>query len=162
MICDCHVFVGGTRSDFHTGLCASYVVDLLRQWTSSSLVQVMACRLFGTKPLPQPMIFFLITPLVINFNEIWIKIQTYFIQENAFENDVCKMAAILYRPQCVHLSYMEGILVCTKIIVSQKTCVFVWMPCAPSCQMYEWVYLCTCQWAMCISIIYMIGIFYIV
>ena len=28
----------------------------MRQWTESSLVQVMACRLFGTKPLPEPML----------------------------------------------------------------------------------------------------------
>ena len=27
----------------------------MRQWTGSSLVQVIACRLFGTKPLPEPM-----------------------------------------------------------------------------------------------------------
>ena len=28
----------------------------MRQWTGSSLVQVMACRLFGAKPLPEPML----------------------------------------------------------------------------------------------------------
>ena len=28
----------------------------MRQWTESSLVQVMACRLFGAKPLPEPML----------------------------------------------------------------------------------------------------------
>ena len=28
----------------------------MRQWTWSSLVQVMACRLFGAKPLPEPML----------------------------------------------------------------------------------------------------------
>ena len=27
----------------------------MRQWTVSALVQVMACRLFGSKPLPEPM-----------------------------------------------------------------------------------------------------------
>ena len=27
----------------------------MRQWTESTLVQVMACRLFGAKPLPEPM-----------------------------------------------------------------------------------------------------------
>ena len=27
----------------------------MRQWTGSTLVQVMACRLFGAKPLPEPM-----------------------------------------------------------------------------------------------------------
>ena len=28
----------------------------MRQWTSSSLVQIMACRLLGAKPLPEPML----------------------------------------------------------------------------------------------------------
>ena len=28
----------------------------MRQWTGSALVQVIACRLFGTKPLPEPML----------------------------------------------------------------------------------------------------------
>ena len=28
----------------------------MRQWTGAALVQVMACRLFGTKPLPEPML----------------------------------------------------------------------------------------------------------
>ena len=32
--------------------CAAY----MSQWTGSSLVQVMACCLFGTKPLPKPML----------------------------------------------------------------------------------------------------------
>ena len=28
----------------------------MRLWTRSALVQVMACRLFGGKPLPEPML----------------------------------------------------------------------------------------------------------
>ena len=28
----------------------------MRHWTGSAFVQVMACRLFGTKPLPEPML----------------------------------------------------------------------------------------------------------
>ena len=30
----------------------------MRQWPRSTLVQVMACRLFSTKPLPEPMLAF--------------------------------------------------------------------------------------------------------
>ena len=30
----------------------------MRQWTGSALVQVMACRLFGAKPLPEPMLIY--------------------------------------------------------------------------------------------------------
>ena len=41
----------------------------MRQWTVSILVQVMACRLFGAKPLPQPILAFLsIGPLGTNFS----------------------------------------------------------------------------------------------
>ena len=31
-------------------------VAYIRKWTESALVQVMACRLFGAKPLPEPML----------------------------------------------------------------------------------------------------------
>ena len=30
----------------------------MRQWTGSLLVQVMACRLFGAKPLPEPVLLY--------------------------------------------------------------------------------------------------------
>ena len=32
----------------------------------------------------------------------FIQNSKYFIQENALENVVCEMAAILYQPQCVN------------------------------------------------------------
>ena len=43
----------------------------------------------------------LIGPLGTNFSEILIAIETFSLQENAFENIVCEMASILSRPQCV-------------------------------------------------------------
>ena len=43
----------------------------------------------------------LIGPLGTNFSETLIGIETFFFQENAFENVVWKIAAILSRPQCV-------------------------------------------------------------
>ena len=43
----------------------------------------------------------LIRPLGTNFSEILIEIHKISIQENAFENIVCEMTAILSRPQCV-------------------------------------------------------------
>ena len=43
---------------YHTGI--DYLIPpsaaYMRQWNGSSLVQVMACRLFGAKPLPEPML----------------------------------------------------------------------------------------------------------
>ena len=43
----------------------------------------------------------LIGLLGTNFSEILIEIPTFSIQEDAFQN-VCKMAAILSRPQCIN------------------------------------------------------------
>ena len=53
-------------------------VACMRQWTGSPSVQVMACCLFGAKPLPEPMPpLSSIRPLGTNFSEIRIKIQTF-------------------------------------------------------------------------------------
>ena len=53
---------------------------------------------------------FLIGPSETNFREIFIEIYS-FIKENAFENVVWKMEAILSRPQCVkenqHISLLK-------------------------------------------------------
>ena len=46
----------------------------------------------------------LIGPLGTNFSEILIEIYNVFIQENAFENVVCEMVAILSRFQCVKMT----------------------------------------------------------
>ena len=65
--------------------------------SGSSLVQVMACRLHGAKPLPGP---------VLNYCKLdnWKRLQKkfesknkIFIHENVFEAVVCEMAAILSR-----------------------------------------------------------------
>ena len=57
-------------------------------WTGSALVQVMACRLFGGKPLSEPMLIYRQlglweqTSVKSNVNK------NIFIHENAFENVV--------------------------------------------------------------------------
>ena len=66
-----------------------------------SLVQIMACRLDGAKPLSEPVLEYfnwtLGSKLQWNRNQNWY----IFNQENAFENVVRNLAAILSRPQCV-------------------------------------------------------------
>ena len=64
------------------------------------LVQIMACRLAGAKPLSEQCCNIVNSNLRNNLQ--WnLKWNSYiFIQENAFEN-VCEMAAILSWPQCV-------------------------------------------------------------
>ena len=53
-------------------------------------------RLFGTKPLPVPILTVHWT--LCNLNQS----TTILFQENLFESFVCKMAAILFRPQYVN------------------------------------------------------------
>ena len=71
-----------------------------RQWTWSALVQVMACRLFGAKPLPEPMLAYcqLDSWELKSWN---LKRDLYiFIQWNALENAFAELAVILSRPHC--------------------------------------------------------------
>ena len=67
----------------------------------------MAYRLAGTKPLSEPILEYCqLDPceqISVKSGSKFIYIYI-FIQENAFENVVWKMAAILARPQCVKTS----------------------------------------------------------
>ena len=70
---------------------------------SASLVQIMPWCLFGTKPLSEPMLSYIVNwtfrnKLQWNFDQNL----NIFIQEIAFENAICEMAAILSRPQYVN------------------------------------------------------------
>ena len=67
----------------------------MSQWIESAFVQIMACRIFGAKPLAKPMLGYrtLRNKLQWNFN----KVTQFFIHENASENIVCEMVAILSR-----------------------------------------------------------------
>ena len=73
----------------------------MRQWIRSALVQIMACRLFGAKPSSKPMLgsceLTHRNKLQWNFNQN----KKLFIHENASENTVCEMAAILSRGRWV-------------------------------------------------------------
>ena len=62
----------------------------------------MACHLVGAKPLSEPMLAYCqLDPLEQTSAKSESKF-IFFIQENAFENVVWKMTAILCRPQCVN------------------------------------------------------------
>ena len=63
--------------------------EYMHQWTGSALVQVMACRQFGTKPLPEPMLAVNSTPgNKLQWNSYWNSI--IFFQENSFEIVICQ------------------------------------------------------------------------
>ena len=57
----------------------------MRQWTGSSLVQVMACRLFGAKPLPETMLTYCQLDSREPFQWILKRNSIIFIQENAIQ-----------------------------------------------------------------------------
>ena len=62
----------------------------MRQWTGSSLVQVMACRLFGAKPLPEPMASHCQLGSWEQFQWNFNQNSVIFIQVNLLENVVCQ------------------------------------------------------------------------
>ena len=74
----------------------------IRQWTGSSLAQVMLCRLFGANPLPEPMLTY------CQLDPLEKKLQWNLNQNTklfiAFDNVVCEMAAILSREEWVNNS----------------------------------------------------------
>ena len=74
--------------------------DYRRQHIMPPKVQIMPRRLEGAKPSSEPMVAFCsLDP----WEEISVQLQentTVFFHWNRNENGVCKMAAILSRPQC--------------------------------------------------------------
>ena len=76
------------------------VMYVYRQWTGSSLVQVMAWHLFGAKPLPDPMLtYHQLHPQEHASMKLESKYKS-FPQENPFINVICRMAAIMFGAQC--------------------------------------------------------------
>ena len=54
----------------------------MHQWTGSSLVQAMACRICVAKSLPGP----LTNNNLVNFNEIWVKVWRFYIKKMYLKN----------------------------------------------------------------------------
>ena len=66
------------------------------QWIGSTLVQIMACCLFGTKPLSKQMLGYCeLDPRGTNFSEILIKIQNF-----SFTKMHLKISSVKRRPFC--------------------------------------------------------------
>ena len=74
----------------------------MHQQTRPSLVQMMSCHLFGIKPLSEPVVVYCQMDLgnKLQWNFDWNS--KVFIEENAHENVVCQMLAILPQPQCIN------------------------------------------------------------
>ena len=79
-----------------------HLVPHMRRWSGSALVQVMAWRLFGTKPLPEPT---LIVNWTVRDNLQWNLSgnRKNFIHENAFANVVCENGGHFVRGRWVDM-----------------------------------------------------------
>ena len=77
---------------------------IMHQYPMPSLVQIMACRLFGAKPLSETMLDYVLIwppPWYLNKNT------AIFIQENGFEKVVCKFCLGLI-PRYVDIHQWTG------------------------------------------------------
>ena len=83
----------------------------MHHWPGSALVQVMACHLFGAKPLPEPMLAYC---QVDSWEQISVKFESefyHFIQENALEIVVCQNGSHFVQgqmSQCRSIIYSHG------------------------------------------------------
>ena len=70
----------------------------MRQWIRSALVQIIACRLFGAKPLSKPMLIYCQWTLrnKIQWNSKQ-NIKLFIHEQNASKNIVCEISAIFPR-----------------------------------------------------------------
>ena len=88
----------------------------MHQWIGSALVQIMACRLFGAKPLSKPMLgVLLIGPLGKNFHEISIKLQNF-----SFTKMHGKITSAKWWPFC--LGVYELTPLCPRPTVANVVC----------------------------------------
>ena len=78
-----------------------FIGTYMYQWTQLSLVQIMACHLFGTMPLSELAGILLSGELLTNFNEIWIKIQQFSLKKMHL-----KMQSAQWRPFCLILNLL--------------------------------------------------------
>ena len=88
-MCDIHTKRIATNLSTHLPL-----VPHIRQWTGSSLVQVMVCCLFGAKPLPEPMLVYCQPD---SLEQIWIGSLSFSFKKMHLKMSSAKMAAVLSR-----------------------------------------------------------------
>ena len=90
----------------------------MRQWIGSALVETMAWRLFGAKPLSKPMlVYYQLDHKELTLVNFFSQISNFFIQENSFKNVVCEMAAFLSRGRWVNLyGSLCGIIIFTVLV----------------------------------------------
>ena len=66
----------------------------MRQWIGPAFVQIMACRLFGAKPLSKPMLGYCLLDIQEQTSVTFKSKDNRFIHENTSEYIVCEMAIL--------------------------------------------------------------------
>ena len=110
--------IKGVYHDSHPSCCFAYTVEYIsiletyrgrvthitmRQQTKPSLVQIMACRLFGANPHPNQCWSMVRLTFRNNLEQIWVKIPTNIsIQENEFDEIGWKRWQAFYLGQIVY------------------------------------------------------------
>ena len=99
--CKFGVFCWGRRALFHFGSALNLFTPsaaYMRPWIGFALVQLMARRLFNTRPLSKNNAGLLsFSSIGTKFSEISTKIQIFTFTQMPFKIIVCEMAAILSR-----------------------------------------------------------------
>ena len=97
----------------------------MRHWTGSSLVQEMACHLFGTKPSPEPMLTYCQIYLYHQTSiRLELKVKYFTLKKITFQNVPSNVAAILFQSKCdkeqnawhIFPSFMVQIIMCQREI----------------------------------------------
>ena len=98
----------------------------MRQWTGPALVQVMAFWLFGATPLPEPTLTN--NNWTLRNNLQWNSNQNTntCIRENAFENAVCDMAAILFWMRWVKRNWLGTFVLAPNFKTLMSAITYVW------------------------------------
>ena len=100
----------GENNTGRIGLCNT---AYMRRHLRTSLVQIMVCHLFCAKPLSEPMLEHCqLDPWEQIAMKSSLKFK-HFHSKNAFENVICKLVAILSRPECVNSYYFRHNITCT-------------------------------------------------
>ena len=98
----------------------------MRQWTGSTLVQVMACRLFGAQPLPEPMLAYC---QLDSWEQLSVKFKSeycHFHSRKCIRN--CRLPK--WRPFCPDGKGLNKVL--HKISTCTAPCFPDWFPTEPT------------------------------
>ena len=120
----------------------------------------MACCLLSPKPLSEPMEACGTLDLRKQFS---VKFETIFLQYNEFEYVICKMAAILSRPQCVFVFVFvfDGLYLYLYLIRFSPVYLYLYLKLWEKMYLYWYLYLIKRIWPQPCIIVRMSSMHYV-